>query len=50
MVLGGTVQVGEGIQLVHQPLGMHPAQRMLPDRELPGIIAQHHGVCRNPCA
>jgi hypothetical protein len=29
---------------VHEPLRMHPAQRVLADRELTGIIAQDHGV------
>ena len=36
--------VGEGVQLMHQPFRMHPAQRMMADVELSGIIAQHHGV------
>ena len=26
--LGGAMRLGEGIELVHQPLGMHPAQRV----------------------
>ena len=39
MLLGGTLLVGEGLELVHQPLGMDPAQRVLADVELPGIVA-----------
>ena len=38
--------VGEGVQLMHQPFRMHPAQRVLADVELPGVIAQHHGVAQ----
>jgi len=38
------MQIGEGVQLVHQPFRMDPAQRVLADRELSGIIAQHHGI------
>ena len=36
--------IGEGVQLVHQPFGMDPAQRVPAHRELPGIVAQHHGI------
>ena len=36
--------VGECVQLMHQPFRVHPAQRVLADVELPGVIAQHHGV------
>ena len=38
MLLGSTVQIGEGVQLVHQPFGMHPAQRVSAHGELPGIV------------
>ena len=38
--------VGERVELVHQPLGMDPAQRMLTDRELAGVIADNHGVAQ----
>jgi hypothetical protein len=31
--------IGEGVQLMHQPFGMDPAQRMLADVELSGVIA-----------
>ena len=31
---------------MHQPFGMHPAQRVPSDGELPGIVAQHHGVAQ----
>ena len=36
--------VGEGVQLMHQPFRVNPAQRVPADVELSGIIAQHHGV------
>src|SRR3954462_8667432 len=39
VLLGGSLWVGEGLQLVHQALGMDPAQRVLPDVELPGVVA-----------
>ena len=42
--LRGAMLVGERIQLMHQPFRVHPAQRVLSDVELSGIIAQHHGV------
>src|SRR5207253_6204273 len=42
--LGGTVLVGEGIELVNQALGMNPAQAMLADIELTGVVANDHGV------
>ena len=29
---------------MHQPFRMYPAQGMLADVELTGIVAQHHGV------
>ena len=36
--------VGERIQLVHQPFRVDPAQRMPPDVELTGVIAQHDAI------
>jgi len=44
--VGGTVQIREGVQLVHQPFGMHPAQRVAAHGELPGIVAQYHGIAQ----
>src|SRR3984885_2374907 len=44
--LRGTMAVIEGVQLVYEPLRMHPAQRVTADGELPGVIAQHHGVAQ----
>ena len=40
------MRVGEGLQLVHQPLGMDPAQRVLADVELPGIVADDDGLAQ----
>src|SRR6202042_1197491 len=36
--------VGEGVQLMHQPFRVYPAQRMTADVELSSIITQHHAV------
>ena len=36
--------IGEGIQLVDQPLGVNPAQGMPADIELTGVVAEDHGV------
>ena len=43
-LLSGTLQICESIQLVHQPFRMDPAQGVPADGELPGIVAQHHGI------
>src|SRR4051795_9982885 len=43
-LLRRAVLIGEGLELMHQALGMHPAERMRADGELAGIIAQHHGA------
>ena len=46
-LLGGAVLVGEGIELVDQPFGMHPTQRMQATNvELAGIVAQHDRVAQ----
>ena len=42
--LGGAMLVGEGIKLMHQPLGMDPAQGVATDVELAGIVADDHGI------
>ena len=42
--LRGSLRVGECVELVHQTLGMDPAQAMLTDIELAGIVADDHGV------
>ena len=36
--------VGEGVELVDQPLGMDPAQGVAADLELAGIVADDHRV------
>ena len=39
------VQIGEGVELVHQPLCMDPTQRMSANGKLTGIIADDdHGA------
>ena len=45
-LLGGAVQIGESVELVHQPLRVDPAQRMPTDDELTGIIADHDGIAQ----
>ena len=37
-LLSAAMQVGERIELVDLPLGMHPAKRMLAHGELPGVV------------
>ena len=46
--LGLTVLVREGVKLVNQTLGMDPAQAVLADIELTGIVADNHGVGKKP--
>ena len=36
----------EGVQLVPRPFGVNPAQCVLANLQLPGIIAQHHGIAQ----
>ena len=43
-LLGSAMVVGEGIELVDQPLGMDPAQSMAANLELSGIVADNHSV------
>jgi hypothetical protein len=47
-LLRGAMQIGECIQLVHQPLRMHPAQRMPANGKLAGIVADNHHVAQQP--
>ena len=42
--LGGALLVGEGVELVDQALGMDPAQGVVADIELAGVVADDHGV------
>ena len=42
--LRGSLRICESIELVNQTFGMDPAQAMLTDMELAGIIADDHGV------
>ena len=53
------MQIGECVQLVHQPLRMHPAQRMPANGKLPGAprvrlrrpedrLADNHHVAQQP--
>jgi hypothetical protein len=46
LLLRGAVVVVEGVQLMHQPFRVNPAQRMPADVELPGVIAQHDGIAQ----
>src|SRR5271166_5783936 len=48
MLLGGALLVGERLQLVHQALGMDPAQAMLADIELPGVVADDDRLVQEP--
>src|SRR6516225_1786868 len=42
--LGLALIIGEGVELMNEPLGMNPAQAMLADVELTGVVADDHGV------
>ena len=42
-LLGGSMSLREGVPFVPQPLGMDPAQRVPAERELTGVVTQHHG-------
>lgn len=42
MLLRDTLVVGKSIELVHQPLGVHPAECVPTDGELTGVIADNH--------
>jgi hypothetical protein len=42
------MQIREAVQLMHQPFRMNPAQRVLANGELTGVVAQHHGVLQQP--
>jgi hypothetical protein len=42
--LDDALLVREGIELVHQAFGMDPAQAVVADIELAGVVADNHGV------
>ena len=48
--LRGAMQIGECIQLVHQPLGMHPAERMPANGKLPASSLTITLSRSSPCA
>src|ERR1700694_4878550 len=43
-VLSSALLIGEGVELVNQALGMDPAQAVLADIELTGVVADDDGV------
>jgi hypothetical protein len=47
-LLRGAMMVREGVQLMHQPLRVNPAQRVPTDVELPGVVAEHDSVAQEP--
>jgi hypothetical protein len=47
-LLGGPMPVGEGVQLVHQPFRVDPAQRVPADRERSRVVAQDDAIIRAP--
>ena len=47
-LLRGAVLIREGVQLVHQPFRVNPAQRVPSDIELPGVVAEHDGIAQEP--
>ena len=51
MLLRTTLLVGKRLQLVNQALGVDPAQRVVADVELPGVVADHDRLAQEPvCA
>ena len=44
LLLCGTLGLGEGVELVHQPLGVDPAQRVRADCELAGVVTDDDGL------
>jgi hypothetical protein len=42
--LGGALLMREGVELVNEALGMDPAQAVLADIELTGVVADDNGV------
>ena len=49
-LLGGVLPVGEGVELVDQPLGMHPAQGVPPSANWPASSRQITVSGSRPCA
>ena len=47
-LLRGAVQIGERVEFVDQPFCMHPAQRVLADGELAGVVTTIT-MSRRPC-
>ena len=47
-LLRGAVQIGERVEFVHQPFCMHPAQRVLADGELAGVVTDNHHIAQQP--
>lgn len=51
MLLRPTLLISERLQLMDQTLGVDPAQRVLTDVELPGVVADHDRLAQEPvCA
>jgi hypothetical protein len=44
--LSSTLLIIERIQFMHQSFRVNPAQRVPADVELPGIVAQNHGIAQ----
>ena len=42
--LRGAVQIGERVEFVDKPFCMHPAQRVLTDGELAGVVTDNHHI------
>src|SRR3982074_1218772 len=51
MLLRPPLLISERLQLMAQTLGVDPAQRVLTDVELPGVVADHDRLAQEPvCA
>jgi hypothetical protein len=42
LLLCGTLLVGEGVEFVHQPLGVYPTECVLTDGKLSGVVTDNH--------
>ena len=47
-LLCGAMQIGEAVQLVHQPFCMHPAERVLANCELARVVAHNDHLAQQP--
>ena len=47
-LLRRAMQIGEGVQLMHQPFGMYPAQRVVANGELARVVTHNDHLAQQP--